>query len=163
MLDHIIKSRMIRFVVYDEIHLAAHFGSSFRDEFSKLKDSFFLKLPPSMPMLFMTATCTPTIRESFESLIGTRINHTHWPAPIDMVNRKQAIRFKYTTRPKTHVKTLLQKDLKEDPILPNKVIIYSNGRGKIRSFADGLKQWFYGHDWLWKFHIICLQLLFSGW
>ena len=87
-LDHIIKSSMIRFVVYDEIHLAAHFGSSFREEFGRLKDGFFLKLPPSMPMLFMTATCTPAIQELFETLIGTRINHTHWPAPIDMVNRK---------------------------------------------------------------------------
>ena len=72
-----------------------------------------------------------------------------------MVNRKQTICFRYTTRPKSHVKTLLEKDLKEDPIMPNKVIIiYSNGRGKIRSFADGLKMWFYSHDWLWKFHIM---------
>ena len=52
-LDHIIKSSMIRFVVYDEIHLAAHCGSSFREEFGRLKDGFFLKLPPSMPMLKM--------------------------------------------------------------------------------------------------------------
>ena len=129
MLNHIIKSNMIWFVVYDKIHLAAHFvGSSFRDKFAKLKNGFFLKFPPSMPTLVMPATYTPTIRESFETLIGTHINHTHWPALIDMVNRKQAIYFRYTNHPKSHVKTLLQKDhIKGDPLLPNKAIIYPNG------------------------------------
>ena len=128
MLKHIIKSHMICFVVYDKIHLAAHFvGSSFRDKFAKLKNGFFLKFPP-MPTLVMPATYTPTIQESFETLIGTHINHTHWPALIDMVNRKQAIYFRYTNHPKSHVKMLLQKDLiKGDPLLSNKAIIYPNG------------------------------------
>ena len=148
-LNYLIESNMIRFVVYDEIHLAAHFGSSFRQEFGHLKARFFHRLPPALPMLFMTATCTPSIRDSFECLIGTRINHVHWPSPMNMVSRKMAISFRYTTRPKTHVKKLLERDLKADPNLPNKVIIYSNGRGKIRAFADSLKEWFYGHKWLW--------------
>ena len=127
LLSRAIASNMIRFVVYDEIHLAAHFGSLFRQEFGHLKARFFHRLPPALPMLFMTPTCTPSIRDSFECLIGTQINHVHWPSPMNMVSRKMAISFRYTTRPKTHVKKLLERDLKADPNLPNKVIIYSNG------------------------------------
>ena len=70
--------RLIRFVVVDEIHLFNAFGRSFRNEFSGLKTVLFQKLP-TVPMLFLTATCTERIMKSFTSMIGVAITHYDWP------------------------------------------------------------------------------------
>jgi superfamily II DNA helicase RecQ len=70
---------ILRFVCVDEIHLFSHFGRSFRQEFNKLKSSFFAKLPNMIPCLFLTATCTRCIKESFEtSLTCIGLQHIKW-------------------------------------------------------------------------------------
>ena len=74
----IAESTRLSMVVMDEIHLACHFGNSFRKEFSNLKHALFDKLHSSIPFLFLTATCTARIKNSFESLYGFQITNTHW-------------------------------------------------------------------------------------
>ena len=89
--DDLLKLNALRFVAVDEIHLFTHFGRSFRNEFNKLKDVLFSKLPRNIPSLFLTATCTRRIKESFESLIGVPITHIHWPPPHKMADRKVSL------------------------------------------------------------------------
>uniref|UniRef100_A0A7S3V4R0 DNA 3'-5' helicase n=1 Tax=Chaetoceros debilis TaxID=122233 RepID=A0A7S3V4R0_9STRA len=83
-IDYLIKCNLISFVVVDEIHLAVHFGSSFTKEFLLLKDSFFLKVNPNIPMAFFTATCSDFIQSSVEKMFGFEFNRSHWPSSSEM-------------------------------------------------------------------------------
>ena len=69
----LINEGLIKFVVVDEVHLFTHFGRSFRNKFNYLKDGLFSKLSLTMPMLFLTATCTQAIEVAFQSMIGKSI------------------------------------------------------------------------------------------
>ena len=62
LVKYLIKRNLIRLmIVVDKIHLVSHFGNSFREEFLLLKDKLLKKINPSIPMLFLTATCTTLI------------------------------------------------------------------------------------------------------
>ena len=54
-LNYLIESNMIRFVVYDEIHLAAHFGNSFRQEFGHFR----------MPYRYSNQSCPLTLTNEY--------------------------------------------------------------------------------------------------
>ena len=138
--QYLINGNLIRLVVVDEIHLVSHFGKSFRKEFLLLKDLLFKKLNPSIPMLFLTATCSTLIAADIQSMFGIEFNRSHWPPPIDMVHGSVKINLSYTTRAFQFVKKTIKNDLAPHPSLPNKVIVYSNRRVRIFNFADKLEQ-----------------------
>ena len=140
--DYLIKRNLIRFVVMDEIHLAVHFGSSFRKEFLLLKESFFSKLNQNIPMAFFTATCSVFIKTSVEKMFGFEFDVSHWPSSCDMMHRSVGIHIAYTTRSFQYVTRTIKNHLTPHPSLPNKVIVYSNRRVRIFNFADKLEKHF---------------------
>ena len=77
LLEYLIHSNKISFVVIDEIHLVNHFGKTFRSEFGLLKQAIFECLPLVTPMMYMTATCTAAICKSFQSLLGVTLICDH--------------------------------------------------------------------------------------
>ena len=91
--------RLISFVVVDEIHTFNTFGRSFRKEFTCLKEPLFTKLSPATPMLFLTATCTERVRDSFALMIGVDITHYDWPNKTEIRNRKVSIVCHYSSKP----------------------------------------------------------------
>ena len=136
----LINRNIIRFVVVDEIHLAVHFGNSFRDEFLKLKDLFFNKLKSTVPMAFMTATCSRFIESSIQDMFGIELNRSHWPSPIEMMHRSVSIYVSYTSRPFQYVSKTIKSNIAIHPSLANKVIVYSNRRVRIFNFAEKLEK-----------------------
>ena len=68
-------------IVIDEIHLLTDFGRSFWAEINMLKEELFSKVRDTKPMLFLTATCTKSVRPSVENLIGVKCNSLYWPSP----------------------------------------------------------------------------------
>ena len=138
--NSLIADGLIKFVVVDEVHLFTHFGRTFRDEFNQLKDGLFSKLPQSMPMLFLTATCTLSIDVAFQTMIGKSITHREWPIPSIMAfgNRRTAINVSYSSRPYSNMFksiAVIQKEI-EELELPKKVIVYSNAKKRIRQIED---------------------------
>ena len=136
----LINDNLIRFVVVDEIHLFTHFGRTFRKEFNDLKDELFSKLPSTMPMLFLTATCTQAIDVAFQKMIGKSITHREWPIPSVMAlgNRRTAIEVTYSSRPYANMYKCIS-SIQKEPIevgLPKKVIVYSNAKQRIRKIED---------------------------
>ena len=124
------------------MHHLTHFGRTFRNDFNDLKDGLFLKLPLTMPMLFLTATCTHAIDVAFQSMIGKSITHREWPIPSVMAfgNRRTAIQVSYSSRPYSNMFKLIAAIQKEDVELelPKKVIVYSNAKERIRRIEDKL-------------------------
>jgi len=107
-----------------------------------LKGAVFDKISPSIPQLFLTATCTRSIKDSFESMLGIHITHVHWPAPQYMVNRNVQFNIIYSTQWFLSItKSIEQYVTSADP-LPKKVIIYSNQRTKIMTCVDRLEYFF---------------------
>ena len=51
------RKELICLVVMDELHLSHHFARSFRDDFDRLDNIIFKKLPRHIPCIAMTATC----------------------------------------------------------------------------------------------------------
>ena len=140
LLQYLINRNLIRLLVVDEIHLVSQFGNSFREEFLLLKDMLFKKLNPSIPMLFLTATCSSLIAADIQTMFGIEFNRSHWPPPIDMVHRSVKVNVTYTTRAFQHIQKTIKKDLTVHPTLPNKVIVYSNRRIRIFNFAEKLEK-----------------------
>ena len=133
----LLSTGLLRFVVVDEIHLFTHFGRSFRTEFTDLKDKIFKKLPAKVPSLFLTATCTKRIKESFETLIGLDITHIHWPTAVEMVDRKVSLFIAYSSRPFSNMLNSIARLLKADDDHPKKFIVYSNVRSRIKDVDVG--------------------------
>ena len=79
-------------------------------------------------MLFLTATCTKSVQSSLETLIGVKCNSLHWPSPLEMTNQKVRIEVMYTPLWYASVQKTIAFYLPTHATLPNKVIIYSNGR-----------------------------------
>ena len=136
--EALLKIGVLRFVAFDEIHLFSHFGRSFQDEFNKLKSELFVKLPRTVPCLFLTATCTRRIKESFETLIGFPITHLHWPSAHDMADRKVSLFISYSSRPFSNMLKSISRFLKINDALPKKFIVYSNVRFRIKDVQTGL-------------------------
>ena len=140
MLPFLIKKQLIRLVVVDEIHLATHFGNTFRKEFGDLKSALFAKLNSNCPMIFLTATCTATIYSSFQELMNIKISSVHWPTPTEMLNRSVNIQATYTSKPFQHLMKTFKLLISDNPNLPSKIIVYSNTRSKIINFTESIKK-----------------------
>jgi hypothetical protein len=115
LISEIIVNNKIHFIVFDEIHLAVHYGKTFRKEFGQLKA---MKLFNRMPL---------------QILMGIKFDAKDWPTPIGMMQRSVRIESKYTTCPAALVKKAIREPLRLDPTkpdLPDKVIVYSNSRRK---------------------------------
>ena len=68
---------LILFVVIYEIHLVAHFGFTFREEFGELKNCLFQVILDTVPMLLLTDTCINKIQTSPKALLGINLNAAH--------------------------------------------------------------------------------------
>lgn len=146
-LDFILQNRhLLAMIVIDEIHLLTDFGRSFRTEFNMLKSELFEEVKASTPMLFLTATCTKSVKSSFEELIGVTCNDVHWPSAVEMMNRNVRIDVLYTPLWYASVKKTIGVYLSDDPILPNKVMVYSNSRQRILSLVDKLEIYLDEHE-----------------
>jgi superfamily II DNA helicase RecQ len=144
LLKLLIRKMLIKFIVVDEIHLVAHYGRSFRSEFGKLGDELFSRVDHLTPMLFMTATCTRSIHDSFQMLIGGRnwqFTDRDWPGAFFMQHRSVSLNFKYTTQASANVKKHLKSMLEEDNSLPKKCIVYSNFRRRVQDFSQDLAEY----------------------
>ena len=145
-IQFLIRRNVISFVVVDEIHLAIHFGSSFREEFLLLKEVFFSKINANIPMAFMTATCSTFIETSIEKMFGIEFSTSHWPSPSEMMHRSVGIHVSYTTRAFQYVGKTIKDNLAVHPTLLNKVIVHSNRRVRIWNFAEKLEKLLDGDD-----------------
>ena len=129
-----------------------------RSEFGKLKTALFAKLPLSTQQLFLTATCSSTIKSSLEELFGISFNSIHWPPAIEMTHRSVAFDMEYTSQPVTFVtKTIKPFLLPNLNNLPTKVIIYSNQRNKIMEFCEKIENFLDEDNEL--FHIDAIALV----
>ena len=120
------ESSLLSMLVMDEIHLSCHFGKTIRSEFMALKGAVFDKISPSIPQLFLTAMCTRSIKDSFESMLGIHINHVHWQAPQYMVNRNVQFNIIYSTQWFLSITKSIEQYVTSTDPLPKKVIIYFN-------------------------------------
>ena len=136
--------RLLAMIVVDGINLLTDFGRSFRAEITLLKDKFFEKVKETKPMLFLTVTCTKSVRSSFQSLIGVKCNSVHWPSPLEMKNQKVQIEVVYTPLWYSSVQKTIAFYLPGHSTLPNNVIIYSNVRQRILKLVDKLKTYLDG-------------------
>ena len=137
---------LLSMIVIDKIHLLNDFGRSFRADINILKDGLFDKVKETKPMLFLTATCTKSVRSSFENLIGVKCNSLHWPSPLEMTNRKVRIEVVYTPLWYASVKKMIAFYLPQHATLPNKVIIYSNARTQILKLVKKLENYLDGDN-----------------
>jgi superfamily II DNA helicase RecQ len=135
---------MIRFVVIDEIHLVSHFGSSFRKEFSALKDVLFKKISNHIPVLMLTATCNNWVYQSIQQILGVTINQVHWPSGEQMRHRSVAINVSYGTKSTSFITKSLKKNLMERE--DYKILVYSNSRNHIVDISEKLKSNFLDCD-----------------
>ena len=131
----------LHMVVLDEVHIASHFGNSFRSEFRLLKSKLYKKLPSCCKItLFMTGTCTETVLNHFQRMLGVTVNNYHWPTHDEMKHRSVSISLKYSSRTLKEVTELLTPLLKSGTIdNPKKAIIYSNMRNRIVNLGKRLE------------------------
>ena len=148
LLDTIILQKLLRFVAVDEIHLFVHFARSFRQEFAWLKPYLFSKLKArgssartTVPVLFMTATCTKTILNNVELLSGMtfHVANIFWPPPSGMQHRNVQLDICYSSRPLGLIQPRLKELLSTNAT--SKFIIYSNRRVKIEGIHSKLSLW----------------------
>ena len=97
LIPFLIRNDLIRLIVVDEIHLATSFGNTFRKEFMDLPSLLFSRV--TCPMLFLTATCTSTIRDDFEDMMDIDMNSMNWPTANEMAHQCVSIETIYTTKP----------------------------------------------------------------
>ena len=139
---------VLAMIVIDEIHLLTDFRRSFRAEITLLKDKLFDKVKETKPIVFLTATCTKSVRSLFESfLIGVKCNSgVHWPSPLEMKNQKVRIEVVYTPLWYASVQKIIAFYLPHHTTLLNKVIIYWNARQQILKLVDKLETYLDGDD-----------------
>ena len=59
------NKHLLSMIVIDKIHLLTDFGRSFRAEINMLKEELFRKVKETTPILFLTATCTKSVRPMY--------------------------------------------------------------------------------------------------
>ena len=148
-IDWMIENNRLSLVCVDEVHLFVHFGLTFRDEFKGLGPVLFdkLKVPgngtvTTIPLLFMTGTCSPTIVSSLQRLIGIHFNTAHnvfWPLAAEMQHRKVFFEVNYTTQVVKVFKNKLGPLLKRSTV--HKFIIYTNTRNAVERIKLKLCDW----------------------
>jgi superfamily II DNA helicase RecQ len=133
MLLSLLQNGHLWFVAVDELHLFVHFALSFRTSFAALKPILFdrLRVPsstvPLVPLLLMTATCTPHILKDAEELLGFTLepSNIHWPSPAGMRHQSVDFQLSYTFKAYTLFKTPLSALLFQPT---RKYVVYANRR-----------------------------------
>mmetsp|Transcript_5305 Transcript_5305/g.7863 ORF Transcript_5305/g.7863 Transcript_5305/m.7863 type:complete len:250 (-) Transcript_5305:131-880(-) len=133
----LVNEGLIKFVVLDEVHLCTHFGRTFRNEFNDLMDGLFSKLSSTMPMLFLTATCTQAIDTAFQTMISKSITHCEWPnlSIMSLGNRRTVIQVSYSSRPYMNMFKSIAAAIQTEPVkleLSKNVMVYSNAKQRIQ-------------------------------
>ena len=146
--------RLIRFVVVDEIHLFNAFGRSFRSEFTGLKTVLFQRLV-NVPMLFLTATCTARIRDSFASMIGVAITHYDWPDEVLIRNRKVSLVCQYSSKPFSSMCRNASAVVRADR--QSKIIVYSNARKRVIELKEKIGNFLDGEDDLSMMQVLAIH------
>jgi hypothetical protein len=126
---HLVKTKLLRLLAIDEIHLFVQFGKSgFRKVFCELKATLFdevrgnnyqtggLAKQTTCPILWMTATCTKEEVDDLESMTGIAIKHNShsifWPSAKIMFNTTVTIDLRYTETPIMPFKKLVFPELR---------------------------------------------------
>jgi hypothetical protein len=107
MLQSLLLRKLLRLIAVDEMHLFVHFGLSFRKEFRDLDEHLFALVRTSMPnrttvpILFMTATCSKRIQADMESMTQLKIPSStiFWPNATGMKHRSVKFTVDYSNGP----------------------------------------------------------------
>ena len=131
---YLILNNRLSMVCVDEVHLFAHFGMTFRKEFQLLEKKLFRKLRvndsrarTSVPILFMTATCTASIVERVKAMTGLlfdQMDNVFWPCPLDMGHCHVHLDVMYSTSPIVCFQKIVGPILKTCHV--SKFIVYAN-------------------------------------
>jgi superfamily II DNA helicase RecQ len=162
MLLSLLQTCHLRFVAVGELHLFVHFALSFRTTFAALKPIWFDRLhePTStaalVPLLLMTATCTPCILKDAEELLGFTLepSNIHWPSPVGMRHRSVDFQLFYTSKAYTLFKTPLFALLCKPT---RKYVVYANQQLTVESFSKNYSQALDEDDSLYEVDIVCLD------
>jgi superfamily II DNA helicase RecQ len=135
LIDWLIAHGRLLMVCVDEVHLFVHFGMTFRDEFKELTPAvLFSKLKgrvsnarSTIPILFMTATCTKSIVDTVEKIVGFLFDkdwNVFWPQPKEMHHHQLLLDVQYSTQTLHVFKKRTHGLLKHSS--SEKYILYSN-------------------------------------
>lgn len=130
----------ISLVAIDEAHCVSQWGHDFREEYAKLKN-LRLALPPSVPMLALTATATPSVLNDIVRSLGLR-------------NPKTVVQGFY--RPNLYYQVVdvadddakmrwLHQAIEQNPV--GRVIIYAGTRKQAHALSKWLSRFFDGVDY----------------
>ena len=141
---------MIRLVCVDEVHLFVDFGTSFRNDFLKLKRNLFYELREKkptkidnvslrVPLLYMTATFNPTLVTELETMTGIHVKRENyfWSSMDGFSRRNIKISLSSGAQPFKTTKEKLKKYLAGN--VSKKGIVYSNtasGAAKAKKVLD---------------------------
>jgi hypothetical protein len=153
LIDWLIVNERLSMLCVDEVHLFVHFGMTFRAEFKSLTPVLFSKLRvrgsntrSSIPILFMTATCTKSIVDTVEKIVGfmfDKDSNIFWPRPDEMQHRQVLLDVQYSTQALHVFKKRTQSLLKHSSA--EKYIVYSNNRATVDRVSNKLCEWIDAH------------------
>ena len=151
LLNWLIHHSRLSMVCIDKVHLFVHFGMTFRKEFKDLTPLLFDKLKvakvgnksrTTIPILFMTATCTKTVVDVIASVTGlnfeTDIN-VFWPSSSSMTHQHVFLEVQYSTSGMSLFKKKVGPSLKTSTV--HKFILYSNIRSTVLQVTPKLCEW----------------------
>jgi hypothetical protein len=137
-IKRIIRTKLLRLLCIDEVHLFVDFGLAFRDEFGALRPFLFDLLwndPPSrnnrqntanstttttIPILFMTATASKPMCDDMERLCGISLTHdlysVFWGDAMQQMCRKQSMSVLYSTTPINEFKKFVLPQLRTNVV-----------------------------------------------
>jgi superfamily II DNA helicase RecQ len=145
-LSWLIENDRLSMVCVDEVHLFVHFGLTFRTEFKQLTPILFdkLKVPGSsyrttIPLLFMTGTCSKTIVTMIEKITGIGFDtdtNVFWPPASELKHRHVFFDVAYTIQALSLFKKKVGPLLKE--MTTDKFILYTNTRATVERITPKL-------------------------
>jgi hypothetical protein len=148
-LSWLIENDRLSMVCVDEVHLFVHFGLTFRTEFKQLTPILFdkLKVPGSsyrttIPLLFMTGTCSKTIVTMIEKITGIGFDtdaNVFWPPASEMKHRHVFFDVAYTIQALSLFKKKVGPLLKATTT--DKFILYTNTRATVERITPKLTSW----------------------
>ena len=146
----LLKKKMLKLIVIDEIQLFVSYGLSFRTEFASLSSTLFSHVKKSnstcqttIPILFMTATCTTLMVEQLQTLtglkLGTNYDNVYWPNSMDMMNTRVKLNIVYSIHPLSLFQSIVLPILKEHK--DRCFIFYGNSKDLINHTSEKYGNW----------------------
>ena len=150
------QRKIIHLVSIDEVHLFVSFGTTFRRQFTSLRDTLFHYMIDNnhpdnksncphilhMPLLLMTATFNQRMVNTLEKMIGIKIlAHTNyfWSGREGMMKRQVQIEFQNTPQYLRIIKEKVSSVLGDN--LNKKAIIYLSTAASIDKMKESLDSW----------------------